>query len=413
MTESELRQKVHAAQNLSILKLVLSSTRAEIIPMLAEEFNMFEGIKGSLRTITITNSNICSKGAQIIAKLIAESNLTKVKILCCDIEVIDLITILDAIKQSTVLKLKLSEYHIDSSIADTIIGCFITSSLTNLCFDACTFQNCVMVSIIDCIKRSHIKTFSLCNINLNSPIANAIINCIATSSLIKLGFRGCSFVENTAGAIMKAIEHTQLRSLDLGFEQGIVVSELCHLLENSSLTKLNLSGSASLSHLGAITQSLCQSQIHTIDLSHARINDEIMIHICHLLEHASQLKKISLEHCCLTGANIRAICGSIKQSRIVALSLKSNHINHNVALIICNLLKEHKLTKLNLSQCCLSNNIEYTMLHAIRKSSLVQLNIDDNLYLHNIIRDNIYAEVQHNVNRKFCIMKSARGATIQ
>lgn len=146
-------EKINKEENASPRELYIRRA-SKVIPAIADVLPNFS----NLETLSMSG-HVHINDAHTVANFIAKSTLLKLELLNCVIKNDAFVVILDSVRISGLQTLNFRRASFSKSDSEAIAKCI--ASLTKLSFTACKFDNHGLISIMDAIKLSTLGTLIL------------------------------------------------------------------------------------------------------------------------------------------------------------------------------------------------------------------------------------------------------------
>lgn len=321
-----------------------------------------------------------------IIKFIEGSQLTRLTFSAVDPSF--LVTILEQPAISSVLTLEFDYQRFNTREAECLIAAIKRTSLHNLLFRACTFENNTFAPIMCAISSSSLQHLQLGNSN---DAASIIADCIGHGKLTKLTL--CSNLSKESFiTIAEAVKISTIQILDLEDSNANgYTEELVDLILHSRISKLctNFCHLPGEKIIQLVDATRTNSFIKKMGISFDNLfpySTEKMTAMCDLIEFLPlTYLKLKLHSLGTDDSQLARIINSLKESSITYLSLQLNtnpeHITADELRVICSLLEHGVLKKLDLRATGLTDELVGPILPLIRESSLIKFNVSDNYKL--------------------------------
>lgn len=367
-------KEMQSAENLCAKKIALISFKKGIIRTISDFLSKFK-----LETLLVCFSTICLDDALAIADFISGSKLLTLELLHSTFKSDALLTIINATKVCRLQKIILVGCTIRMDEAKAIADTIIASRMIKLSFSHCSFQTETLPLILCAVKESTLQTLVLKNIIFNDEDIAAITDCItnANDTLIKLSLAHSTTISDKKTAITEAICNSSLKIVDIQQTPFCSnIGDILKVIEHSRVEKFEFDQSNfTIEEMKLIMDAIKRNpSFKHISLAGVTMSDHVLTLLCDLLENSSLT---SLYGCDLSTAQLHELVASIKNSSITALGLRSINTsadwNWDMPDVHA-LLKCHNLVKLNLCFAEMTNKIIRAMLPSIKDSSLIKFN---------------------------------------
>lgn len=346
-----------------------------------------------------------------ISDLLSKFSLT-ILCVCRSTEHDVLFALMDSINGHFLQKIDLQRCCIGTSEITAILTVATTSPITKLAFSACTFQNDALSVILAAVQKSTVCALALIHTEFTDGETNAIIDMISSNTLIKLSLNYSSFSHDQVPNIMQAVHNSSLQNFDARQTSLFNnVSDVAKLIEHVNIFKFDQSTFDIEEQIAIINVMMRNSSFVYAHFDCTNISNDLLDAMCNLLENSS-LTKLDLKYDAQPrlkcGAQSRKIIDAIKKSHITSLKLTT--IDNKLISVdaICDLIENHILVKLNLYCCSMTDKTIRSMLPFIKKSSLTKFNS----YFGSVTKDTL-VEIdealiaQKKISNRFNKMKSA------
>nr|XP_018901310.1 PREDICTED: uncharacterized protein LOC109033235 [Bemisia tabaci] len=324
-----------------------------------------------------------------IKACITETGLNTIDVGNLGLETAQMKTIFNLLPDSQVTEFKAENSNLQWGMPDFIKE-LEHSKVNKLSFRGCQLRVLDILVLMEALKNTQVTNLDLTQVSFSEAYlessAKALFEHIINSKLTHLRLTGSSLLTSQGGHYLASvlpqtsishlwIDQTGIGSIE-GHSTGTPLFELFTNLPKTSLTELYLCcNDIEDEHLRPLIETLRWSKLEKLYLSENKISD-IGVTILSRALVFSKLKELNLTKNDSVGTNILGSC--LKDSYLSVLHFAQNTICDYAMFSLPDFLKNTSLTELNLHQCNLADKMGQDLMKCLKSSKVTKITLSKN-----------------------------------